>query len=717
MSSSRRRGVLRLALILLLSTSCASRMKQFVPITQEVQDALPLDAGGVGVVEFDDQGLMYDTRQLDKVLADIHSLAESPSRELRLVIFVHGWKHDASKESSNFRDFPQFLEKFRTSDPNITVYGVYMAWRGEALQREEPLNRLFQPWLTFFSRIRAAGRVGRPAFTESLLAVLTAAELEFNLPNGVPAARDRTTSVVIGHSMGGFVVEEAMSKALLGSLFTQLPTVELSKWSAQQLINDSRDLDRLTKKALLEESAARKLLADLELATASCRTQLRHGEEVETKEAKAVKSAATIWSAELAAMKVDSRIAPERAASRKLCFQIAEVKTDLDGLRARLATIVNRSVEWRSSRETVLGEIELPAADQLEKLRRLGWQEIDRIERRLSPLPDGGARARAAMQQLGRALDVASNALLEAEIQVLEGQADSQRVAAVAARFDARALEEKAEEKRRLAQQGVVSWRPPADLILLLNPASRGIYARHTIAALKHVRKAFYKTQDPGALPWMLDSGRPWLIAVSSPEDWATRVTFPIGATLDSLGERFRDDCELRSEILRLSPANDLTGEGECETRDELQRGPYAPSKARRSSERSLVRTTATHNPALRSHRLVVVENIATGNLLDCRASLFDANFQGRGMRRDEIATCDHRYRLEEENWGEGSDGSPSGRWNDSGYWVIGADGSLITEHNDIFSDRTNALIAGLIRISGAFSARPAPVSAAVQAE
>lgn len=700
----------------LLAAGCASHMQQYVSVGEAVRR--PLDSTGVtlGIIEFDDQGVMFDTRQLDAVLAEIHALAAESDRQLRLVVYVHGWKHDASPYSRNLKDFPGFLEKFRSSDPNVTVFGLYMSWRGEALQREEPFNRPFQPWITFFSRIRAAGRVARPSFTEALLSVLTAAELEFNQGIVESGAPDRTTSVVIGHSMGGFVVEEAMSKALLGSLFAQLPAVEFSKRAAEKRISEARKFDLLAQGHLRKTRDSEERLRALEGASSTCEVQIRDRGMPSTKEGRRIQTQAQTWASELERIDVAQIQSIKVGPSPSPCAALAASEVGTLAMRARLQAIVGRSLEWQQVGDKGLQAGNPLKTSPLASLRDLSLKEIQRIEDRESRLPNPDKRVKSALLQLGLALDTASNALVAAEIRLINRQIGMEQAEFQALKAESENLLGQADEKRRLAMEGTLTWQPPADLVLLLNPASRGIYARHMISALKHVRRTFYRADDPGGRPWMLDSQRPWLISVSSEKDFATRVAFPIGATFDSLGERFRDDCELRSEVLRLAPAEDLTGEGECVTRDEQPRDPAPPSKSRRSGERSLVRRTATHNPSLWSHTLMGVKDLEYSDSSACEERIFELNFQGKPQLGDnELTTCQTRYHLEGIDWAAGNADGPHGRWNDSGYWVIHADESLIIDHNDIFSDRTSALVAGLIRMSGAFSSRAEPARAVLQ--
>src|SRR5580692_6940921 len=62
----------------------------------------------LAIVEFDDQGRCYDRGQMDAVAKRIDALAadaEQPGQDVILVVFVHGWKHDARSDDENLSAF------------------------------------------------------------------------------------------------------------------------------------------------------------------------------------------------------------------------------------------------------------------------------------------------------------------------------------------------------------------------------------------------------------------------------------------------------------------------------------------------------------------------------------------------------------------------------------------------------------------------------------
>ena len=55
----------------------------------------------VAVVEFDDQGVPWDLRQLDAALAEIRRLNRESEHGIVLYQFIHGWKSNAARDRSS----------------------------------------------------------------------------------------------------------------------------------------------------------------------------------------------------------------------------------------------------------------------------------------------------------------------------------------------------------------------------------------------------------------------------------------------------------------------------------------------------------------------------------------------------------------------------------------------------------------------------------------
>ena len=61
----------------------------------------------LGFIEFDDQGQLWDRKQMWAVLDKF--AAESASKDLLMVVFVHGWKHSAAPYDPNIETFRSVL--------------------------------------------------------------------------------------------------------------------------------------------------------------------------------------------------------------------------------------------------------------------------------------------------------------------------------------------------------------------------------------------------------------------------------------------------------------------------------------------------------------------------------------------------------------------------------------------------------------------------------
>jgi hypothetical protein len=160
-------------------------------------------------VEFDEKGDFWDRAQLAKAAVRIRN---SP-RPVLLVVFIHGWHHNAADRSENTKN-PGDVQTFRcllsqlavsASAHDLDVHGVYLGWRGRLFQG--PLD-----YVTFLDRKGAAARVAGTPVTETIFELIRQAR-----------KRSATASktVVVGHSFGALVLEKAMAQAIAGSVLAQ----------------------------------------------------------------------------------------------------------------------------------------------------------------------------------------------------------------------------------------------------------------------------------------------------------------------------------------------------------------------------------------------------------------------------------------------------------------------------------------------------------------
>ena len=170
----------------------------------------------LAIVEFDDQGWCYDRGQMDAVAERLDSLApeDAPAQaqDVILVVFVHGWKHDARSDDDNLSAF-RVLLKETVQHEQVTaasgakarqVLGVFVGWRGLS---EFGLGDAIAD-ATFWGRQAAAQRVATGSPRE-LFGRLRHYRNRRRKQGGHPLL------VIAGHSFGGMIVFSALAQSLI----------------------------------------------------------------------------------------------------------------------------------------------------------------------------------------------------------------------------------------------------------------------------------------------------------------------------------------------------------------------------------------------------------------------------------------------------------------------------------------------------------------------
>ncbi len=216
----------RLTLIVLLGalTACAGNTSyrgntQAICIAQQENDCADAalqhhapqqsDEYYLGFVEYDDQGQLRDRKQLQAVLNGLYPIAGT--EDVLIVVFVHGWQHDASPGDANVAAFRRLLTKLARVEHERKigrkVLGVYLGWRGESVT----VPGIKQ--LTFWERKNTAHEVGQQGITEVLLKLEEIVNIKAGIEETVPKPLN-SRLVVIGHSFGGAVVYAALQQVL-----------------------------------------------------------------------------------------------------------------------------------------------------------------------------------------------------------------------------------------------------------------------------------------------------------------------------------------------------------------------------------------------------------------------------------------------------------------------------------------------------------------------
>ena len=157
----------------------------------------------LGHVEMDDQGDLISDRQLRQVIDRIKSESREP---MLLLIYIHGWNHNASGHwvsgDRDLQGFREALEKLGQATGQKTM-GVFFSWRGRTLAS-------FPVGVDYFHRHAAALRVGGEAGVAALYELGMTAR-EANRGNRV---------VMVGHSLGGAILESALGESMAAKVAT-----------------------------------------------------------------------------------------------------------------------------------------------------------------------------------------------------------------------------------------------------------------------------------------------------------------------------------------------------------------------------------------------------------------------------------------------------------------------------------------------------------------
>jgi pimeloyl-ACP methyl ester carboxylesterase len=148
-------------------------------------------------VEIDEQGMLAKRAQAEAAIANASAHEGDGSY---VVVFVHGWHHNASSADGNVQGFYDALALASRWNKSRKIKGIYIGWRGDSL----PVPGL--RYLTFWDRKNTSDEVGRGGLLEFLL------RLERGVKNG---SNGRNRLLLVGHSFGASVTFNALAHTYL----------------------------------------------------------------------------------------------------------------------------------------------------------------------------------------------------------------------------------------------------------------------------------------------------------------------------------------------------------------------------------------------------------------------------------------------------------------------------------------------------------------------
>lgn len=251
---SKRFGVHFLAIcVLTLLLSCDYGHKPYRQASESlVPGTTPL------VVEIDDYGRFWNSASAEATLRAIE--AASLDKNTVVMLFIHGWHHNAAEGDKNYQNFRTSLEQLqaRLREPpyknarvrlklqeEIQVIGLYVGWRGQSL-----------PWVfdyaSFWTRKSAAERVGDGDLREYLSKLQKLYIKRNEKKNG--DAPTFMGLVTVGHSFGGQVLFKAVSgsleRDLIDALSRSVPDPAANKMRLGEIVSGFGDMTVLLNPAL-----------------------------------------------------------------------------------------------------------------------------------------------------------------------------------------------------------------------------------------------------------------------------------------------------------------------------------------------------------------------------------------------------------------------------------------------------------------------------------
>lgn len=165
----------------------------------------------LAVIEMDDDGRLEARAQVERASEWI--TARRQLEGVIVVVFVHGWHHGARWEDAHLTAFRRVLRALAIREmerpDSRRVIGVYLAWHGD------PPGYWFRDTaalthLSFYNRYKTAERISQSDDLYETLRTIIARTKE-SLAGPVPGQL-----VLVGHSMGGLIVESGLRRLIEG---------------------------------------------------------------------------------------------------------------------------------------------------------------------------------------------------------------------------------------------------------------------------------------------------------------------------------------------------------------------------------------------------------------------------------------------------------------------------------------------------------------------
>lgn len=195
LTSYRMFAILLLMLLSLMANGCRSVPDRQWSMLEGPDD--PVANSQLLVIEINDKGRFWNPGQFEKMQGWLSEGAEQP-----VVMFVHGWHHNAEEKDLNLAEFREFLMQIATKT-GVRTKGIYVGWRGDSL---DPVVFPSLPEPVDFPTIVSRKRVSEIVGQNDLRRIV----------DQLSSYGDARNVVMIGHSLGGSALYYASREHLQG---------------------------------------------------------------------------------------------------------------------------------------------------------------------------------------------------------------------------------------------------------------------------------------------------------------------------------------------------------------------------------------------------------------------------------------------------------------------------------------------------------------------
>ncbi len=180
---------------------------------QNVQDSYRL-----AIIELDEFGDFFQSendasRPRDYQLACATEMLKTAgaTKPIFLILFIHGWQHNASRDNQTLIGFKKLLGCIARSEKmasRFSICGVYVGWRGAGIKNLGLFTRPAE-LLSFWQRKSVAEKIASTTSSMSIFRLIDVAHAAAPDP-----ANNPSSTVLAGHSLGAGILLNSVSQAL-----------------------------------------------------------------------------------------------------------------------------------------------------------------------------------------------------------------------------------------------------------------------------------------------------------------------------------------------------------------------------------------------------------------------------------------------------------------------------------------------------------------------